>query len=298
MDVRFVVVSVLVILIVWILWSSRSEKYTETIPKNIWTYWDSEELPDFISKCVDKWRRLHPEWSVVVLNPKNLKEYLPETDIFKLKFADTKPRQSDFVRLHILPKFGGVWADASVVPTRSWDWVIEEQKNRGSDFIGYYRQGATTNSDYPVIESWFFACPKDSKFITKLRDEMLTMNSLENEEDYKENVESRGVDIQDIPQPDYLNIYLSAQAVMQTQMTTDEIKNKIHVYPSDDGPFKHSIENDWDPYKSMKWLCDQPPSSLPSLIKIYGNELRAISDEPSLDCVNKIFEEEISGLQI
>ena len=275
----WVVILVVVVLVVLLLWARLQEPF---IPKTIWTYWDSEDLPEFVSKCIDKWRRLHPDWSITVLNPKNLKDYLPETDIFKLKFADTKPRQSDFVRLYILPKFGGVWADASVIPTRSWDWVIEEQKNKGSDFIGYYRQGATTKSEYPVIESWFFACPKDSVFVSKLRDEMMTMNSLENEADYKENVKARGVDIQNIPQPDYLNIYLSAQAVMQTQMTTDEIRNKIHVYPSEDGPFKHSVTNDWKPAESVKSLCALETTEMPEMIKIYGNERRAMESDPEL----------------
>jgi hypothetical protein len=169
-----------------------------------------------------------------------------------------------------------------VIPTRSWDWVIEEQKKKGSDFIGYYRQGATTKSEYPVIESWFFACPKGSNFVSKLRDEMMTMNSLENEADYKENVKGRGVDIQNIPQPDYLNIYLSAQAVMQTQMTTDEIRNKIHVYPSEDGPFKHSVTNDWKPAESVKSLCALETTELPEMIKIYGNERRAMESDPAL----------------
>ena len=275
----WVVILVVVVLVVLLLWARRQEPF---IPKTIWTYWDSEDLPEFVSKCIDKWRRLHPDWSITVLNPKNLKDYLPETDIFKLKFADTKPRQSDFVRLYILPKFGGVWADASVIPTRSWDWVIDEQKKKGSDFIGYYRQGATTKSEYPVIESWFFACPKDSDFVSKLRDEMMTMNSLENEADYKENVKARGVDIQNIPQPDYLNIYLSAQAVMQTQMTTDEIRNKIHVYPSEDGPFKHSVTNDWKPAESVKSLCTLETTEMPEMIKIYGNERRAMESDPEL----------------
>ena len=268
---------------VLLLWARRQEPFTsQEIPKTIWTYWDSEDLPEFVSKCIDKWRRLHPDWSIVVLNPKNLKDYLPETDIFKPKFADTKPRQSDFVRLHILPKFGGIWADASVVPTRSWDWVIEEQKKKGSDFIGYYRQGSTTKSEYPVIESWFFACPKDSIFVSKLRDEMMTMNSLENEADYKEHVKSRGVDIQNIPQPDYLNIYLSAQAVMQTKMTKDEIRNKIQVYPAEDGPFKHSVTNDWKPAESVKSLCDLETTEMPEMIKIYGLERKALETDPSL----------------
>jgi hypothetical protein len=272
-----------VVVLLLLLWARRQEPFTgQGIPKSIWTYWDSEKLPDFVSKCIDKWKRLHPDWSVTVLNPKNLEDYLPETDIFKLRFADTAQRTSDFVRLHILSKFGGVWADASVVPTRSWDWVIEEQKKKGSDFIGYYRQGATTKSDYPVIESWFFACPKGSNFVSKLRDEMMTMNSLENEADYKQNVKSRGVDIQNIPQPDYLNIYLSAQAVMQTQMTTDEIRSKIHVYPSEDGPFKHSVTNDWKPAESVKSLCALDTTEMPEMIKIYGNERRALESEPSL----------------
>lgn len=279
----WVVVLAVVLLVVLLLWVRRQEPFTnQEIPKTIWTYWDSEDLPEFVSKCIDKWRRLNPDWSVTVLNPKNLKDYIPETDIFKLKFADTKPRQSDFVRLHVLPKFGGVWADASVIPTRSWDWVIEEQKKKGSDFIGYYRRGATTNSEYPVIESWFFACPKGSNFVSKMRDEMMTMNSLENEADYKENVKARGVDTQNIPQPDYLNIYLSAQAVMQTQMTTDEIRNKIHVYPSEDGPFKHSVTNDWKPAESVKSLCALETTEMPEMIKIYGNERRAMESDPEL----------------
>ena len=278
-----VALAVLVVIVLLLLWARRQEPFTsQEIPKTIWTYWDSEDLPDFVSKCIAKWRRLHPDWSVTVLNPKNLKDYLPETDIFKLKFADTAQRTSDFVRLHVLPKYGGVWADASVVPTRSWDWVIEEQKKKGSDFIGYYRQGVTTKSEYPVIESWFFACPKGSNFVSKLRDEMLTMNSLENEADYKDHVKARGVDIQNIPQPDYLNIYLSAQAVMQTQMTTDEIRNKIHVYPSEDGPFKHSVTNDWKPAESVKSLCALDNTEMPEMIKIYGNERKAMESDPAL----------------
>jgi len=269
-----------VVAVLWLLWVRRQEPYMrKEIPKTIWTYWDSKDLPDFVSKCIDKWRLLHPDWSITVLNPENLKDYLPETDIFKLKFADTKQRRSDFVRLHILPKYGGVWSDASVIPTRSWGWVLDE---KDADFVGYYRKSSTTKPSYPVIESWFFACPKGSKFVSKLRDEMLTMNSLEKEADYKDYVKARGVDIQDIPQPDYLNIYLAAQAVMQTQMTQEEIKNKIKVYPSEDGPFKHSVTNNWKPAESVKSLCNLETTNMPEMIKIYGLERNAMEKDPEL----------------
>ena len=282
---------VLGILVLCLVWLRRREPFTlEEIPKTIWTYWDSDQLPEFIQKSIDKMKQMNFGWTINVLNPKNLSEYLPDVDIFSFKFADSKPRQSDFVRLHILPKYGGVWCDASIVPQKSFEWVIDEQKKRGVEFIGYYREGATTKPEYPVIESWFFACTKGSNFVSKWRDELGVMNTLEKETDYKENVKARGVDIQDTPQPDYLNVYLAAQAVMQTQMTPDEIKSKIHVLDAESGPFKHSIENNWDPVKSMKWLCDQPNSELPDLIKVYGNERRAVEADDSLKCSYKIFE--------
>lgn len=279
-----------------LLWWRRSDSFTlKEIPKTIWTYWDTEELPDFIQKCIAKWRQLNPGWTINVLNPKNLGEYLPGVDIFGMKFADSKARQSDFVRLHVMAKYGGVWADASMVPTRSFDWVLDAQKSKGSEFIGYYREGATTRPEYPVIESWFFANIPGSNFVSKWRDELGIMNTLEKEADYKDHVKARGVDIQDTPQPDYLNVYLSAQAVMQTQMTPAEIKDVIHVLKSEDGPFEHSVSNNWDPAKSVQSLCAKSPSTLPDLIKIYGNERRAIEADPSLACVNKIFESEIQG---
>ena len=285
------IIGVLLLLVLSLLWMRRQEGYTPgEIPKTIWTYWDSDDLPEFIQKSISKIKEMNPGWTLNVLTPTNLRQYLPDVDIFSFKFADTKPRQSDFVRLHVLPKYGGVWTDASVVPRKSFDWIIDEQKERGVEFIGYFREWATTRKEYPVIESWFFACIPGCDFVSKWRDELGVMNTLEKETDYKDNVKARGVDTQKIPQPDYLNVYLSAQAVMQTQMTLDEIKNKIHVIASDDGPFRHSVATNWDAAKSMKWLCDTPTSDLPDMIKVYGNERRAIEADESLKCSYKIFD--------
>jgi len=115
------------------------------------------------------------------------------------------------------------------------------------------------------------------------------MNTLEKETDYKANVVARGVDIQDIPQPDYLNVYLSAQAVMQLQMTPEQIRRDIYVRKAEDGPFKHSVDNDWKPDESIRSLCNTQKARLPDLIKIYGNERRAIDADPSLKCVYNVF---------
>jgi hypothetical protein len=69
---------------------------------------------------------------------------------------------------------------------------------------------------------------------------------------------------------------------MQTQMTTDEIRNKIHVYPSEDGPFKHSVTHNWEPAESVKSLCELETSTMPEMIKIYGLERNAMESNPEL----------------
>ena len=148
----WIVVAVLALIVLWLLWVRQQDQFTlKEIPKTVWTYWDSDNLPEFIQKSIDKMKQMNFGWKFNILTPKNLREYLPDVDIFSLKFADTKPRQSDFVRLHILAKYGGVWCDASIVPQTSFEWVIDEQKKRGVEFIGFYRDGATTRSEYPVI---------------------------------------------------------------------------------------------------------------------------------------------------
>lgn len=259
------------------------------IPKIIWTYWDTPELPDFVRRCVEKWRRLHPSWDIRILTPETVGRYIDE-DIFKYKFADTKPRTSDFVRLHVLAKHGGVWADASIVPMEPFDWVLDANRTGGYEFISYYRKAATTKPQWPVIESWFFACVPGCQFVQDWRDELGRMNALDSEASYKPDVESRGVDIQGIPQPNYLNVYLSAQAVLQTKMSPEEIKEKIYVREADDGPFRHSTRNNWDPPGAMKWLCGKTPAEVPEMIKIYGLERDALKADPELECSYWIFE--------
>jgi len=279
----------IIISLIFILWIRGLLFKTGSIPKIIWTYWDSDELPEFVEMCIDKWRRLHPDWTIRVLTPDTVWRYT-DADIFNYKFADTKPRTSDFVRLNVLAKHGGVWADASIVPMKSFDWVLDKQREGGYEFISYYRKQATLKPEYPVVESWFFACVPDCQFVKDWRDELEVMNSLGSDTDYKPNVQSRGVDIQNIPQPDYLNVYLSAQAVMQTKMTLEEIKEKIYVVEADDGPFRHSTRNNWDPPNAMKWLCGKTPADVPEMIKVYGLEREAIKADPELKCSYWIFD--------
>jgi len=295
---RVAVLLVILVAVVFLSWTKSSNFTLKEIPKTIWTFWDSDDLPNFVSKSIDSWRRHSPDFTINVVTPSKFTEYFTTDEIKVINEAESGPRKSDYVRLFILADKGGIWSDASMVATKSLDWVIDDQKSKGFEFFGYDREYSTTRPEYPALESWFFACIPKCDFVKKWRDEFLRMLSFATPVEYVKDLKSKGVDFQRIPMPEYLAVYLSAQHVMQKQMTPEEIKQKLRIIKSDDGPFRHSITNDWDPAKAMRSLCDQRTSELPDLIKIYGNERRAMEADPSLQCANKIFDQDVQGVTL
>jgi hypothetical protein len=247
-------------------------------------------LPEIVQKSIENWKKYSPEFQVIVVTPSNIKTYIPDKNFDDFRKGEFIHRQVDLIRLYLLYKFGGIWSDATIAVRRSHQWIIDEQKQRGFEFFGYYRKGSTLKPDYPVIENWMFACIPRSEFMRKWRDEFERTVNFPDIVNYLEDVKSQGVDYQEIPDPGYLTPYVSAQYVMQKQMTPDEIKSKIYVLESDDGPFQHATNNNWDPTLAVKSLCERDTSSLPDVIKLYGNERRAIESNSELKCSYKIFE--------
>lgn len=258
----------------------------DEIPKIIWTFWDTKEQPEIVQNTIETWRKFSPDFKIVVLNFENLNEYLPGIDFKKFRHTNFIQRTSDFIRVYVLAKYGGIWSDASIVATQSHNWIIDEHKKRGFDFFAFSGKRNQELNDYPVIENYFFACKPQSNFIVKWRDEFTRITNYEKIEDYVQHIKSIGVNVQKIPNPDYLTQDVSAQVVMQKYMTPSDIKRQIYTLHSEDGPYKHSHDNSWIPEKSVKSLCD---GEYPSLIKLYGNERRAIEKDPELKCSYRMF---------
>jgi hypothetical protein len=281
-------VLLMVTVLLLLLWRTSSNFTNKEIPRTIWTFWDSDTLPPIVEKSIDSWRKHSPDFTIHVVTPQTLPQYLPGVDFSKMR-GDFIQRTADFVRVHLVAKYGGIWSDASVVATRSHNWIIHEQQTKGFEFFAYHNPRDQVHPDYPVVANWFFASVPNGNFVTKWRDEFNRINHFENIEDYIVDIRSKGVDTQKIPDPGYLTQDCAAQVVLQTQMTPEEIKKTMHLLNSEDGPYKHSHDNGWDPSKSVQSLCDTPKHQLPDLIKIYGNERRAVETDPQLECVYKIF---------
>lgn len=105
----------------------RPDRFAEAlpreIPKTVWIYWDGGEAaaPPVVTACIASWRRHNPGWSVVVLDAHSLaaRAELPDRPA-----GMSVQAYSDLVRLRLLRRHGGVWADATVMCLKPLDhWL-------------------------------------------------------------------------------------------------------------------------------------------------------------------------------
>jgi hypothetical protein len=80
----------------------------------IWMLWldGFDTAPWIVKKVHESWVTLNSGWDVVVVDRSSLSTYLPGVHILETIGDAAK---SDVVRLHLLAKYGGVWADASML---------------------------------------------------------------------------------------------------------------------------------------------------------------------------------------
>ena len=127
----FVIITVLVILFM-ILRSPSG--YTRQMNKTIWLLWLQgwDNPPYLIEKVKQTWIRNNPGWSVQLLSRDNLSDFI---DTSKVPWKASPAAQSDVIRIHLLEKYGGVWADATlacVEPLDSWLETSSVWMYRGS----------------------------------------------------------------------------------------------------------------------------------------------------------------------
>jgi hypothetical protein len=274
-NINYIVVILLVILIIFLIYNFTVLKRLENlenissskIPNQIWTYWDTEELPDIVQKCVSTWRKHNPNYKVVILNKNNLSNYLTAEELKIINhpnFNDTPARYSDTIRVITLSKYGGFWIDASIICQTSFDWVHEIQQKENVEVVGYYIDKMTLpeyKTHSPVIESWFFACTPDSSFVKEWRNEFISISNHTNVAEYLKNVQTKGTNIQNIENPHYLAIHVSAQKVLQSSPN----KYSMHLLRAEDTAFKYLEDNNWIVETSVQKIVNNEYRNQPIL---------------------------------
>ena len=156
-------------------------KRTSLIPKKIWMLWYQgvSEAPFIVRSCIDSWIKQNPNWEVIILDSECLNQYvrlnLPEKKVTSLSLNHL----SDLLRLALLSKYGGVWADATTFCMKPLDDWINDCSTSG--FFAFYKPGRDR-----IMSNWFMVSEKGNPIVLKLK-ERLTLYWVENKFDIPKN---------------------------------------------------------------------------------------------------------------
>lgn len=110
------------------------------IPKVIHYCWFGGQPLNELSKCMASWKRLCPEYELVRWDETNY-------DVAKNEYMRTAYEAgkwafvSDYARLDILYRHGGIYLDTDVELIRSLDWLLAERAFMGIEYSGYVNTG-------------------------------------------------------------------------------------------------------------------------------------------------------------
>lgn len=111
------------------------------IPKKIHYCWfGGKPLPKLAKKCISSWKKILPDYEIIEWNEQNFDinccDYVKEAYQTK-KYAFV----SDYVRLYVLVKYGGVYMDTDVEVIKSIDKFLEYKAFSGFETINQIPTG-------------------------------------------------------------------------------------------------------------------------------------------------------------
>ena len=103
--------------------------------KDIWILWLQgwDKAPWLQRQVLESWRVQNPGWNIHQVTYTNLPQYLDDVDYIYDKNKTISPQaMSDIIRISLLNKHGGVWADATMLCLQPLDnWVHEAVSHSG-----------------------------------------------------------------------------------------------------------------------------------------------------------------------
>jgi hypothetical protein len=262
----------------------RQKQNYNLVPRKIWTYWDNpDKIPKTVKMCMESWKKHNPDYEIVLLTKKNFKGYvtIPEEVRDHPHFNDSPQRFADLVRLYALEEHGGIWIDASVLVKKPFDeWLFPKY----AEFSGYYIKSYNVDDKYPVIENWFFACNKGSKFVKLWKKEFLEMGTFRQIQDYIDSRKKMGVDFSKMRNPFYLAAYIAALKVIQVDKYPQDT---LILRNSEEGPFRYLRDAMWYSEKALRLACINKEYQTP-ILKMRSDERNILEEmfDYDLSCRN------------
>jgi len=128
------------------------------IPKIIWLFWHSgfDTAPDVVRRSLKTWQHFNPDYDVRALDLAAANKWLglDLENLFKSLTVEMGwAGKSDLLRLMLLARYGGVWADATTFCLKPLsEWLPAEASSIG--FFSFRNKSADRDKD---LRSWFMA---------------------------------------------------------------------------------------------------------------------------------------------
>jgi len=270
----------LVILVLCLYLNNESFVNTTTydLPKIIWCYWDSDNIPEQIKLIQDNNKRKLIGWDIVIVRNSTKQKYIGDDDNIILNKKLSPEHYSDWLRLYLLKKYGGVWMDISIIINneKQFNNLWSESIMNKYELVGFNGPHLEKDTiEHPVIENWFIMAPKNSEVISLWFEEYekaIKMGFLE----YKSKSISDGIDYQNIfgdKYIDYFSIYLTQhgclQVVLQKRLGR---KARIYYQNANETMFRIQSECNWDKKCLQEKLSNNLYSKITPYIKLTGGD--------------------------
>ena len=123
----------------------------------IWICWfqGEENAPPLVKACINSMRVNLPDKDIVVISNDNISQYieLPKYIIDKYKKGIIGPAHfSDLIRIELLTKYGGIWADATVLCTSK---NIPDAILKSKLFVFQEMDLVSNDKNSIIASSWF-----------------------------------------------------------------------------------------------------------------------------------------------
>ena len=252
------------------------ENYDYKIPKIVWSYWSTDNfdnIPTSVKQIlIDRKKKLESKnWKVNMIDNSNINNYIDKNECPLNYNKLGVQHQSDWIRLKLLQKYGGLWMDASIIINNieKLEEMYQDSLQNKSELTGFYLKELTMNDDNTTyIENWFIMVPINTNIINSWLDEFETAIDM-GFDNYVNKIKSTG----------YINdgiyrfgSYLTQHLCLQIVLQKIDNKPKLLLYNADDSMFKLHIICEWkDECTKNKLLNDETVKNIP-FIKLRRND--------------------------
>jgi hypothetical protein len=198
-EVYLLIILLIILILFYYNYNSYVEKFTNiNYKKTVWVYWENVKrntYPTYISLCLrNLFNKSRDKYDVILLNETNIRKYLPDlrADFDNLLIA----QKTDYYRIALLYKYGGIWIDADIIVMRDLQPIFDKL-DEGYDYVGFGCTGYQCTYGYGMPSNWVLGSQKNSilmkKCLDKLDDKLnKKLNLIKNDNPYDDSYHDYG----------------------------------------------------------------------------------------------------------